>query len=756
MAEIPFDARSLFPSKASKKLVACLVYTYNRSSGPKEERWVRSDELLETTGISSNTEKKWRDAWEDAELIRVKYLEGEPGSRGQPPVAVQPTDLLLTHFRLLVDRKIVEPWAPSYGGIEVQTEEGGRDKAATPDSEFESVGAHHDELRKIVSEVIARELETHLGGNKRRSKMQGFVQQVLLPLAEQIDECASAFEEEDHELALTKCEEAMGFLEEPKSEFPTGLVGIVKGLQRDLKEIHEMVEEIIKVDRFGGPPMDHFHLMMRADWVEKVPQALAELGVFTRELARELGGAAGKMKHGDHQGEGGLEDDHRTTVIHESGRNDKWLSEQERRITQKRLWTTFLTRYYDPPAGWAHFQFRLPDDDLWMEIAAEKGWDDGWRPVEVVTRQDWLNLRVPMPLRDIGEFEESCRRKRLRPAYKSTRGLGDHIDRVGEVLPEIDQNVLPKDDNHPIIEGEKGWWNGHTWLLSDVNFDNGLIEADFYEGRYFAFLKREALLETELSLALAENVDLQGDGIDVGAVLERSDALLPLRMRLLPDGDTLVDYSGRACFGGICVTIASRKGDGYRIHYQDRSGGVAEKRWMMEALPAAIHTRPRLPLSDHVFLSDIVLFETAEEVFGDEMEKRLKKPKDVERPRRWFLDKYSETLAPLKTAIAREGSGMYCTGLEIHQLNGKYEFGILLLLEDEEFWNGREPSSEIVRWDSTDLGNRRDVVETLAEDEWAGGGLFSLINALLALKELRDVDIPVIEVRPTPLMAGSG
>ncbi|MGW4214503.1 transcriptional regulator [Lentzea sp. NPDC004789] len=245
---------------------------------------------------------------------------------------------------------------------------------------------------------------------------------------------------------------------------------------------------------------------------------------------------------------------------------------------------------------------------------------------------------------------------------------------------------------------------------------------------------------------------LEGELVDALSSGTEPDAL-PLRDRYLPDLDSVLDVGGRLTAGGTLALCAfARPADPFRgpadyvLLVQERSGHVINAARRLAVIPKGFHQ----PLTD--FRADAQVGATMrremeEELFGrhdidntvgDQRSADPMHPSRLSEPMRWLLGEPGRLR-------------MESTGFGLNLVSGNFEFPLLIVVDDEEFWQRYGGQIE-ANWETANLRQYSsadaELVEELAADEaWSNEGLFALLQGLRRLKEIGGsrVNVPTIE-----------
>jgi hypothetical protein len=165
---------------------------------------------------------------------------------------------------------------------------------------------------------------------------------------------------------------------------------------------------------------------------------------------------------------------------------------------------------------------------------------------------------------------------------------------------------------------------------------------------------------------------------------------------------------------------------------QRRSAAVADGQGMLSIIPRGFH-ESLIDQQKDVAPSLSCYREIYEELFGGkEVEQHTERLRHDwffgERQMRWFLDH-------------KNSYELICTCFGIDAISGNYQFGTLLIIHDEEYWDtfGREMEAN---WEgkerTTKLISTKDkaaLEKLVRQSNWTGEGLQTLHEALFYLKK---------------------
>ncbi|MFD4638410.1 transcriptional regulator [Lentzea sp. NPDC058436] len=245
---------------------------------------------------------------------------------------------------------------------------------------------------------------------------------------------------------------------------------------------------------------------------------------------------------------------------------------------------------------------------------------------------------------------------------------------------------------------------------------------------------------------------LEGELVDALALGTRA-VHLPLRDRYLPDLNAVLDVGGRLTAGGTLALCAfARPADPFRgpadyvLLVQERSGHVINAARRLAVIPKGFH-QPLTDFRGDAQVGATMRREMEEELFGrhdidntvgDQRSADPMHPSRLSEPMRWLLDEPGRLR-------------MECTGFGLNLVSGNFEFPLLIVVDDEEFWQRYGGQIE-ANWETANLrqysSSDPELLEELAADvAWSNEGLFALLQGLRRLKEIGGgrVNVPTIE-----------
>lgn len=272
-------------------------------------------------------------------------------------------------------------------------------------------------------------------------------------------------------------------------------------------------------------------------------------------------------------------------------------------------------------------------------------------------------------------------------------------------------------------------WGGPIYRLLNVDLSSRLTKSSFAEVDFLHYRFTVGLVVDELVDALSKY------DFSVDKVLANANSLLPVRNRVLPDGQSLLNFRERICAGGITMVFAMPRPKPYNdfiFPIQQRSASVADGQGMLSIIPRGFHESLTDQQKD-VAPSISCYREVYEELFGGkEVEKHTERLRHDwffgERQMRWFIDH-------------KESYELICTCFGVDMVSGNYQFGTVLIIHDEEYWDtfGREMEAN---WEGKERTTRiistKDsaaVEKLIKQGNWTGEGLQTLCEGLFYLKK---------------------
>ncbi len=385
-----------------------------------------------------------------------------------------------------------------------------------------------------------------------------------------------------------------------------------------------------------------------------------------------------------------------------------WINERRKTnqyIAKKRLFNKLLRKYYgcskSSNASDSFYSFKLDDEIV---------------KTRIFTRSEWLNRPYKLGLNNRNFFLEE------------------------RDLPEVS---LPftnfKYHLNTLMKSAVNIWPGDSYRLLDINHSGKEMKSVFSNVDFLEYKFTIGLLQNELTEALIlSNYNLE-------IILGDKEKYLPLRELLLPNVASLNSFESRICIGGVAVlfAFATKERDDFTLWIQQRSENVCDGSGMRSVIPLGLHQCP-ISRTEEVCISRTVFREMLEELRknpdADTSEKKLD-PYWIEKADeaiKWLLDHPNSWL-------------MECVTFMIDSIAGAYNYGVLWVIHDPEFW-GKHSKTFETNWEvksvediySTD---KEGIKKIIKEPDWNQDGLITFIECLKRLKHhYKDqVDLPNIE-----------
>ncbi|SEQ09440.1 hypothetical protein SAMN05216188_10241 [Lentzea xinjiangensis] len=245
---------------------------------------------------------------------------------------------------------------------------------------------------------------------------------------------------------------------------------------------------------------------------------------------------------------------------------------------------------------------------------------------------------------------------------------------------------------------------------------------------------------------------LEGELVDALATGTHT-SRLPLRDRYLPNLDSVLNVGDRLTAGGTLALCAfARPADPFRgpadyvLLVQERSGHVINAARRLAVIPKGFH-QPLVDFRADTQVGATMRREMEEELFGrhdidntvaDQRSADPMHPSRLSEPMRWLASEPGRLR-------------MECTGFGLNLVSGNFEFPLLIVVDDEEFWQRYGGQIE-ANWETANLRQYSSadgelVEELVADVAWSNEGLFALLQGLRRLKEIGGsrVNVPTIE-----------
>ena len=340
----------------------------------------------------------------------------------------------------------------------------------------------------------------------------------------------------------------------------------------------------------------------------------------------------------------------------------------------------------------------------------------------ILTRPDWLDLRVPL-----GAGHEELR------VGPPARAL-PRVDRLG-AYAAVDRIAIG-------LQADLRMVNAPIYSLTEVALPAGRITGSVAVAGFFDYALTLDLLEPELGDALAT-----GGPVTPGS--------LPLRDRYLPDVPAVLDLDRRMCAGGppALTAIARPPGRGrprpdFLVLVQERSGRVLNAARRLAVIPKSFHG-PLVDYGEDAQIHRSVEREMEEELFGrEDVDNVLSSQRRADPMHR------SRLSAPMGWLVDHLDDGswhMECTGFGFNLLTGNYEFASLVVIADPSWWTAYGGHIE-ANWESAGLRrystlDRAALTALVLDPAWSDEGLFALLQGLRRLSQIGGdrTDLPAID-----------
>lgn len=353
---------------------------------------------------------------------------------------------------------------------------------------------------------------------------------------------------------------------------------------------------------------------------------------------------------------------------------------------------------------------------------------DGYKvETHVATKPKWLQIDVPLSTPHDVSTSENFQLIKMDVVNKHV----DNIDLVASLLASV------------IAKGQKSW-NAPIYRLGNIAIKSGHVDAVFAAVKYYDYRFTVGLLVDELIEALTV------ENFDPIMILANKSKFFPLREQLLASGSQLINLNDRICAGGTPVCLAIARPAPYKdfaIPIQRRSGLVFDAPRMVSVVPKAFHSHV-IDESAEINLSSTIFRELFEELFkGEEMEK-------LENTNHLTHDWYFEKMESMRYFLDHNGTyNVECTCFGFNLVQGNYEFGSLLAIRDEYYWNNYKSSMEKM-WEYSNIErfvssrNPAEISDAILNLPWTGEGLFSFVEGLRRLEKIDPsrVNLPKIEI----------
>ncbi len=283
-------------------------------------------------------------------------------------------------------------------------------------------------------------------------------------------------------------------------------------------------------------------------------------------------------------------------------------------------------------------------------------------------------------------------------------------------------------------------WNDPLYRLLSIDNTENTSSFGFGLTDFLSYRFTSGILADEITDAL---IAAEGSS---EKILLNPQSNLPIRQVIMPELKFLSNYQSRICAGGIGVLLAIARGkphNDFLLTFQVRSSFVSDGRNQLAVLPKAFH-QPIADSDEEISLYSTLQRELFEEVYGhpdvEHQSHRLK--------HNWYLDE-EPGVAYLDDHVG--GYTLEVTGFGLNAIAGNFDFGLLLAIRDEWYWNtfGNKlfpnwEASKLMRVSSKDTAGIKDI---LLNYSWANESIPHVLEGLLRLKEIepKRVSLPDIQ-----------
>ncbi len=293
---------------------------------------------------------------------------------------------------------------------------------------------------------------------------------------------------------------------------------------------------------------------------------------------------------------------------------------------------------------------------------------------------------------------------------------------------------------------------GASYCLTGIDVQRESLRATFALSDFLAYRVTTQLCREDLLWSLRRYAKQPASLMKVKCGDQRMCQLvareLVVRKTLLPS-DALADFAGRACLGGIHAVVALKFKNSYLIPIGRRSESVAHGQGRTVTIPTGYH-QCFVDKYMEVNLYWTVLREIFEELFGG---------KEVERGTSHFrFDWYADQEEPIRWLFSNPRHVQVivtCFGVNLEI--GNYEFGILVIVDDDDFYT-RYSSRMRCNWEfSPELGqpfldtkDQGAIGEMLLQENWEHQNRPALVEALRWIQKNRSASISLPELTVDP------
>ena len=372
--------------------------------------------------------------------------------------------------------------------------------------------------------------------------------------------------------------------------------------------------------------------------------------------------------------------------------------------------TAYDIAHLDPRLKYELLKLYYPDKTLREQGLCRFSFVVNGRTVStnIATKADWLNLGIPIDERDENRFSLQS------PIFK------------GPTVSPSEENAL----RHYLTTREITFHNKPIYCLQSFTPTRKQI-AEFSLHKYLDYKIKIGFLEAELTQALQDSENKPSDAFRMRR------RRMTLRNELLPDSGAVAGFR-RLCAGGTNVLLALRRPgeDGFVCFVKRRSGRVSTGAHLLSLLPSGMHqptNAANAPFETSIAAS--VYRETYEELLGGE---------DVEAEDPHIAPLWFMSRPPLKWITEhRDRVKTEIVSFGLNLVDGTYEFGVLFVINDEEYWRlfqaDMRPTlkefddSETPYFSTLDTGR---LAALMRNSEFADTSLIALIEGLLRLNSI--------------------
>lgn len=343
--------------------------------------------------------------------------------------------------------------------------------------------------------------------------------------------------------------------------------------------------------------------------------------------------------------------------------------------------------------------------------------------VQFVTRREWIGLRIPLT------NVRTTLNAKLRP-------MAFH-DAIGGADKSFVTSLRVRRSEENARNGVE-LWNAPIYRITKVSIEQNNMDLEFAMDEFMNHYDSNCLMELELEEALIRT------GKDPLKILANKPKYLPLRSAIAGDYTKLFNLNSRLCAGGICAVFAVAREEDYLIPIVTRSKKVAIGSGRLSLVPQGLHQPLSTVMEEHSLIHTVYR-ELYEELLGGKEVVHG----DAKLPVQWYFESSSAL-----TWIDRNISSctMEVTTFGFNLVNGNYECGILLAINDPAFWKNFERSVS-AGWEGKfysllSTKDSRGIQDLLNQDHWVPEARATLIQGLIRLAEIEPekVALPYLKI----------